>query len=359
MIFNSIIPLPSYTPLFYMVSSGIAFIAFFTLLSKGYTIKNSNVKEYASVVLLLVVTLYMGLRPISYWFGDMGSYNKDFIAYATGIRIEVKRDYLWRLFMKTSSTMMTAQTFFLLCAILYIAPLYSACKKWFGANKYVPFLMFIVSFSFWAYGVNGIRNGIATSLFVYAISRDSKIVKYLFFYIAFSIHGSLLIPIAAYILTLFFKNPKHYLLGWLAAIPLSLLLGGFWTGFFMSLGFDDERMEYLTDDRFLDDFSSTGFRWDFVLYSALAVYIGYYFIVKKKFEDKVYHQIFNIYVTANAFWILVIRASFSNRFAYLSWFLMALVIFYPFFKEKLLVNQSKKLAFIVFIYTVFTLYMNI
>ena len=45
------------------------------------------------------------------------------------------------------------------------------------------------------------------------------------------------------------------------------------------------------------------------------------------------HNIPIIYLTANAFWILVIRSSFSNRFAYLSWFLMAIIIFYPFFKH--------------------------
>ena len=45
------------------------------------------------------------------------------------------------------------------------------------------------------------------------------------------------------------------------------------------------------------------------------------FIVKKNYiEDQLYVKMCNIYLLANAIWILVIRANFSNRFAYLSWF---------------------------------------
>ena len=120
-------------------------------------------------------------------------------------------------------------------------------------------------------------------------------------------------------------------------IPISLAAGGFWENFFGSLGFQDDRLSYLTEGNVNDDdFSSTGFRWDFLLYSATAVYAGWYFIIKKGFEDKIYFWLFNTYVFANAFWILVIRANFSNRFAYLSWFMMALVIIYPLLKKEMI-----------------------
>jgi hypothetical protein len=57
---------------------------------------------------------------------------------------------------------------------------------------------------------------------------------------------------------------------------------------------------------------------------------------------------------ANAFWILVIRANFSNRFAYLSWFLMAVIVFYPFFKMKFFKKQNKVLAYTILGYFGFT-----
>ncbi|UMB55462.1 EpsG family protein [Lutibacter sp. A64] len=360
MIFNSIIPLPYYTPLFYNVLLVIIILAFIRLQTNGYVIQNVNKKETASLVLLIVVTLYMGLRPISgRYFGDMRTYYNYFNQYATGADIRMSKDILWDLFMKLSSSIMSAQLFFLLCAVLYIVPLYSAVKKWFGVDKYFIFLMLLASFSFWSYGTNGIRNGIATSLFVLGVSyTNSKYWKYGFFVMAYFVHGSMLIPIAAYILTVFYKNSKHYLVGWLLSIPLSLVFGGAIESLIMSIGLGGERTGYLTMQGFEDQFSSTGFRWDFLLYSAAAVFAGYYFIIKRGFNDTVYMQLFNMYVTANAFWILVIRAAFSNRFAYLSWFLMAIVIFYPFFKQQFFVKQQKVLAYTVLVYYGFTYFMT-
>ena len=359
MIFNSIIPLPYYTPLFYNIILFIILVSFLNLQVKGYVIYNNNEKEYASLFLLLFVVIYMGLRPLSgHYFGDMGVYNKYFKYYADGGEITNYEDYVWRLFMKFSSSIMSAKQFFLVCAILYVVPLYMAAKKWFGTDRYFIFLMLIASFSFWSYGTNGIRNGIATSFFVLGLSfHNKKYWQYGLLVLSYLIHGSILIPIAAFVLSVFYNNSKHYLLGWLIAIPLSLTLGSFWESFFTSLGFGGERLLYLTDDRYLDQFSSLGFRWDFLIYSASAIYAGYYFIIKKKFNDKVYIQLFNIYVTANAFWVLVIRASFSNRFAYLSWFLMALVIFYPFLKKRFFKKQQRVLAYTVLIYFGFTYFM--
>jgi len=350
------IPLEFYTPIYYNTMLIIVLFAFIQLQTKGYIILNSKKREYASFLLLLAVTLYMGLRPISgKYFVDMGMYNYEFEQYASGAEITKTRDLLWSVFMKLCSGIMTAQLFFLLCATLYILPLYIASKKWLGVDRYFLFLMLITSLSFWAYGTNGIRNGIATSIFVLGLSFfKHKYWKYSLLAVSYLIHGSMLIPIAAFVLTLFYKNPKHYLFGWLLVIPISLIFGGLLEPFFMSLGFGGDRAGYLTMNEFDDQFSSTGFRWDFLVYSMAAVYAGYYFIVKRKFKDTKYIQLFNIYVSANAFWILVIRASYSNRFAYLSWFLMAVIIFYPFFKKQFFKKQQKVLAYIIILYFGFT-----
>ncbi|MBI9041551.1 EpsG family protein [Lutibacter sp.] len=353
------IPLPYYTPVFYNTMLVVIVLAALQLFTKGYVIQNPNKKEYASILLLILVTFYLGLRPVSgRYFGDMGMYNYEFEHYAKGGEIFKSRDFVWNVFMKFCSSIMSAKLFFLLCATLYILPLYLACKKWLGKDSYFLFLMFVASFSFWAYGINGIRNGIATSLFVLALTYYKKrYIQFSLLAISYFIHGSMLIPLAAFVLTLFYKNPKYYLLGWLLAIPLSLAFGSFIENIFLSLGISDQRVSYLTMSEFDDQFSSLGFRWDFLVYSAAAIYAGYYFIIKLKFKDKIYIQLFNIYVTANAFWILVIRASFSNRFAYLSWFLMAIIIFYPFFKQQFFKQQQKVLAYLVLAYFGFTYFM--
>ena len=353
----SIIPLPFYTPIFYNFLLVIVFGTCLKIITKGVSVKKVN---YSAFILMLIVLFYMGLRPISGYFGDMSTYNSIFKEYQNGLASRMNKDIYWNLFMKSCSSIMSAKTFFFTCGALYIIPLYLACEKWFKGRMFIPFLMLIGSFSFWAYGTNGIRNGISTSFILYAFSqKDNKKKRYVFFVFSIMFHLSALIPIIAYLITLFIKKTKYYLYGWLLAIPLSLVLGSFWENLFGSIGIQDERVNYLIKGNINNDnFAYTGFRWDFVLYSASAIFAGYYFIQKRKFEDKIYKQLFNIYVVANAFWILIIRANFSNRFAYLSWFMIAIVIFYPFFKQRFFYKQNKRLTLIIILYYSFTYYMT-
>lgn len=348
------IPLAFYAPLYYYILLVVVWFTYLDL-NKGFT------PSKLGGVLLFFITIYMGLRPVSgLYFGDMRTYFSYFENYRYGQEIIVTQDLLFHNFMKFCSGFMSANFFFLICAFLYIYPLYLVCKKWFQSYWFYAFLLLVISFSFWSYGTNGIRNGLAGSFFLLGISREKRIWQIAWIFLASGFHGSILLPTLGFIIAQFYNKPKVMIYFWLLCIPLSLAAPGFWENFFANLGFEDERMSYLTDGNINDDeFSSTGFRWDFLLYSATAVFTGWYFIVKKKFEDKFYFGLFNTYVFANAFWILVIQANFSNRFAYLSWFMMALVIAYPFLKTKLIKNQSKVFAKVMLLYFAFTFFMNV
>lgn len=353
--FDSFIPISYYRPIFYNIILFVLIRDVIKLSTESGMLQRRN--DYKSIPILIIVILYIGLRPISGEFVDMLVYNAAFERFSVGMDFDMNTDLLWYYFMKFSSKLMTAKMFFLICAVLYILPLYLATKKWVGVNGYYLFFMAIASFSFLAYGTNGIRNGIATSLFVMGLTfiKDKKFISYLIFYVAYNIHESILIPLFAVVITVFYKNTKTYLLVWILAIPLSLLLGSFWETFFASFGLGSERVVYLTQSNlYKEAFSSTGFRWDFLLYSFSAVLTGFYFIILRKYKDKVYIQLFNTYVVANAFWILVIRASFSNRFAYLSWFLIPFVIFYPFLKSHVIGDQKRVLALVMITYFSFT-----
>lgn len=321
--------------------------------------KNVNSKMILGYFLLFFSIFYMGMRPISWkYFGDMSTYAAAFEKYASGEKVEVQKDVFFEYFIEFCSKIMDVNTFFIVCATLYIVPMYFFSKKYFKNYWFYSLYIMIISVSFWAYGVNGIRNGIATSIFLLAISFERKVFTILLLFLAFSFHKSLLLPIAAYTVTLVYTNTKTYLGVWLFSIPISLVLGGFWESLFKSFGFfEDERLStYLTeaDAEVMNQFSNTGFRWDFLLYSMSGIYVGWYFIVKKGYEDKMYKHIFNTYVLANTFWILVIRASFSNRFAYLSWFLLGIVTIYPLLKLKFFHNQHVKVVQILLATFAFT-----
>ena len=356
------IPLIYYTPIYYYVMLTVVLI---TLLnSQVLAINDRKNKSYLQVMgifVLLFVVFYMGLRPISgRFFGDMGTYAIYFENYQAGNPITIASDFFFHMFMQFSSKIMNVQLFFMVCALLYVMPLYMVCKKWFPTYWFYGFLMLVVSFSFWSFGTNGIRNGIAGSIFLLAISREKHIFQILWLLLAVNFHMSILLPSIAFILVQFHNKPKTYLLFWLLCIPLSLAAGGVWENLFASLGFDDDRLSYLTEGNINDDdFAYMGFRWDFLLYSTTGVFAGWYFIFKKKFEDPIYAKLFNIYLFANAFWILVIRANFSNRFAYLSWFILALVIIYPLIEKQIVTKQYKKIGWLLVAYFAFTFMLNI
>lgn len=355
------IPIQYYTRVYYYFLLTLVLLTFVKSKSLSITdsrsIKSNN--KLANFILLFTI-IYIGYRPVNgAYFGDMGTYAQSFQKYQMGESPDFNGDVIFNSFMKFCSSIMSVQIFFLVCSLLYVLPLWAACIKWFKRYSYYALLALVISFSFWSYGTNGIRNGIATSIFLYALSRDKMVFKILFVLLAFGFHKSIIIPTAALALTYFYSNPRKYFYGWLLCIPLSLVSGGFWEGLFAGL-MADERVSYLTDGNVNNDsFSSTGFRWDFLMYSASAVYAAYFFIFKKKFIDPTYNRLVCVYLAANAFWILVIRANFSNRFAYLSWFMMGIVIVYPFLTKIQLKKQHQVLGLVLLAYFGFTFFMNV
>ena len=356
------IPIEYYNLFYYNFILIIVFFIWINGLGTPITaIKNLKNKQTLGFFILIVVTVYMGFRPVSFVFGDMGAYARSFESFADGIPLGLGGDLGFNFFMLVCAKVMTTNFFFFVCSALYILPLYLASKKLFQEYWFYSFFILVCSFSFWSYGTNGIRNGLATSIMLLALAySNKKIVMVALMFVAISFHKSIALPIAAYLLTLLFKDSKKIFYFWILCIPISIAAGGFFESLFASLGFDDERISYLTSGNINDDqFSGSGFRWDFLFYSAFAVYAGWYFIFKKKYKDPMYLQLFNIYLITNGFWILVIRANFSNRFAYLSWFMMGLVIIYPFLKKEFFKNQHKVLGTVLALYFMFTYFMNV
>lgn len=356
------IPLEDYKAAF--INFQFVITLFFFLKTFRYELTDSaNLKanNFAGFIIMTLIILYAGLRPISYAFGDMGTYAKLFEDIKTDGFIEIKGDFLFYYFLKICSSIMPVEFFFLLCMFLYTYPLYIVSKRLFQEYWFYAFFMLVVSLSFWAYGTNGIRNGLGTTLFLLAITMKDKKYIYLLLFASVNVHQSMIIPIVMYFAVTYYTNTKYIFIFWLFCIPLSLVLGGVLETFFLGLGFDDSDKlgNYLTEnDEYQEMFSNVGFRWDFLVYSATGVIAGLYFILKREFEDKFYTHLVNVYLLTNAIWILVIRANFSNRFAYLSWFMLGLVIIYPFLKMKFFDNQHKIIGRVMLGYFLITYLFN-
>jgi len=353
-----LIPLEYYSLLFYNFLLLVVLIMYFQSIRTDLD-SNSNInkKRILGTFVLCLLIFYMGVRPISgSYFGDMGRYALMFNDYAAGKDLITKKDVLFEVLMYTSSAVMDVYVFFLFCAFLYCYAVYRISVKYFESYWFYAFLIQIAALSFWGAGTNGIRNGLGAACFLWALSMSNKKITWVLLICSVSIHGSMLLPVAAYFLTLYYKNTKMYFYFWLISIPLSLALGGFFESIFANLGFgSEERIAgYLTElDEGISN-SRTGFRWDFLIYSASGVFSGWYFIIKRKFVDVFYSHLFNMFLICNAFWVLVIRANFSNRFAYLSWFLLGLVIIYPLLKMKFFNNQHVIVGRVIFVFFMVT-----
>lgn len=310
-----------------------------TLSKQSYqSIRRGNNNINIAIVLWIVFALWIGFRPMSPVFGDSVFYSHTYHLMQQNLleNIMDSPDWLWDLFASSCSHIMDVSYFFTIIAIGYFGFTLLSCKILVGNNVLAGYLFMLGSLSIFSYATNGIRNGFACSVVLVAIalialSKKNLIVTILLTLIAVNIHKSTVLPLVCLFASLFVvRSFKWSYTFWILSIVISLLAGGSITSFFARLGFDD-RLSYLSTMTAYK-FSRTGFRWDFLLYSMMPIILGYYIVIKRRIYDRAYLILLNTYTLSNAFWIMIIRANFSNRFAYLSWFMYPIVLAYPLLK---------------------------
>ncbi len=360
------IPIDLYVPIFNYLILCMVLVAVYQS-SSGIIFKENitRLNSFYGFIFTVFLILYIGLRPISAYFADTAVYTETFLMYANS-----PKEYSWEgewffnnlmiWFAKHSDI----QSFFLFCSTIYVGSVWVSCKRIFKQYNYIPYLVILGMFTFILYGVNGVRNGMASSLFILAISFINKpIIAIILSIFSIGCHSTMYLLVGSAILAWFIKDHRIYMGGWIACILLSLTIGTQIQELLINyLPIDDARFEsYLLGNR--NDISAGGtsmeFRWDFLLYSSLGTITGWYYIERLKFKDAYYTWLYDIFLTSNAFWILVIRASFSNRFAQISWFIMPLILIYPLIKQRFYPNHESFLAKGILVFYAFTFIFNI
>lgn len=330
-------------------------------------LKNHNNFIFALIIGIILI-FWLGLRPVN-GFGDTQNYyasylkaqnNPELALYET-FNSEAK-DLFFDVFFAWCAKYMDATYFFLIIEIFYISFTLLAIRILFPNNPFAAFLLTISSFSFFSYGVNGIRCGMACALLLFAFSlfiskKKFWIISVLLMIIAIGTHKSTMLPVLMFIISFFYiKNFKYALSFWFVSILISLTFGNSVTAIFEGLGFDDRLDKYIQmneDADLMTGFSNSGFRWDFLLYSAVPIFLGYNIIIKKQIKNKTFEILLTTYTLSNAFWVMIIRAAFSNRFAYLSWFLYPIVIGLAFLVFDAWKNQARKFVLVLMGYLTF------
>ncbi len=300
------------------------------------------------VVLGLTVVIMFSIFPPEYSM-DKLSYQDAFDS-LTLLNLSEGKDLGFNIYSFVIKQMIDDSTFyFTITAFLYVLG-YFVFARSFIEKQYAPFLLItcFVSFGFSAYAINTLRGGLAISFLLIAISCYKKQAWFLVFSLAAILcHKSMLLPFIAFYLTGFYNTTRIYGYFWLLCLLISFLDISFISNYVQSIIGD-------SDDRFIDYLSessleryATGFRVDFVIYSAIPILLGRYYLFKLKLVDGFYLRIFNTYLFANAIWLLVIRMAFTDRMAYLSWFLIPFILLYPVLKYNLPINRKKWVFFII------------
>lgn len=333
-----------------------------------YTQREAN----GMVIYIIIFSLLMGFRMNfnGHW-ADSYLYVKLYEQVATTTSPVFQEDWLYdKLQHFFATTGFSVDIWFTFCCLLYLGCMYVAVRRLKLCNEWIAMLFCLSAFSFFVCTYNGVRNGMACSIVLLAISylldktRRGFIISMIISVMAIGVHKSTALPVLSMYCAFFLKKDFKWALAWWGlSIVLSLTVGNTIAGFVASLGFDDRLAGYVgtnvADSEFAELFSHTGFRWDFVLYSVMPIYLAYIVIIKREIYDKLYIILINTYIFSNSFWIMVINSLNSNRFAYLSWFMYPIVIAYPLLKLEIWPDQNKKVVQILMLHIGFTFFMDV
>lgn len=308
---------------------------------------------YWGILFLLVAVWCMANVPIyvGSW-SDRGAYASSFInAVQHGYHFDGFHGetlfgfYTWLVSLISSDY----HVWFYLTAIIYVGNYFMAANRLTREYSYVLFLSMLCCFQFFGYGNNTIRAGFAGSLVMLGLSFCNKTPLMLgFFFFTLFCHKSMAIPIGALAVSYFLrKKTKLFLILWFLCVAVSFVAGSTFEGIFSQF-VEGRRANYFMVDA-AHTFYRVGFRWDFLAYSFIPVALGYYYINVLNYKSEFYQWVYNAYLIANAFWVLVIRAEYTDRFAYLSWFMFPVLLFYPLLNKQLFQDVARQRSMVIYV----------
>ena len=339
--------------------------AFYLCTKSNNNLIKGNQTTLFPILIVILTTIYIGTRPI-WCYCDTYLYTTMFNLVQSGTWESLKdtgNEPLWSAIEYICIDITTASGWLFVVAVFYVVGMSIAAYRWLPRHYLLAIVFLFTAFSFWGYATNGIRNGMATSIAMLGLSffcrsRKELITGYLLLILASLTHKSCMLTIVAATIALFLRNTKLNISIWLICILLGILFQEQFKALFTGLIDDNRAAYYLNMEVSTDMFSQAGFRWDFIIYSAIPIIIGWLAITKTKCIDKTYAFILHTYIFSNACWVLINTVAYSNRFAYLSWFLYPIVLIYPFCKFNLMKNQSVILGLLLIIFTAFTYFMG-
>lgn len=310
----------------------------FLILRKRKDYELKKVPVIVSVMLLLIMAFLLGLTPIVE-DSDKSRYLQRFL----GELIDSEKDIGWLMYNMLMGGLLGNNfiVFFIITALIYsFSYLFFALKLMPHKNIGYFIIMVCGSLGFAGYGNNTIRMGFALSVMLLIISIPVKTrIKYLFLFIPVMIHTSMIIPILSYLFAYYINNRKISEMIWIVCLIIAII-GVSPISLFEDLGFIDQRVVNYASSQSDGDGYKAGFRIDFLIYSAVPIFIANKWINKYKYRNKFYLNLYSTYLICNSIWVLMISTNFNDRIAYLSWFMIPLLTLYPLLNQDLSVKMK-------------------
>lgn len=355
-----------YHTIYLLLLTAITLFVVFKYRTKPQLVSQQNKVSLMPVICVCIIyTVFIGLRdPYSPYFGDSQAYSF-FYDKAMGDSHEIdwsgENPIFYFVMYGFASLDIPVSLFYFFIAILYYGGMCFACIKFFKYDAFAAFAVCLAAFSTYSYSVNGIKAGVAASMFLVALClNDSKVKFWPLVFLALSIgfHHSMRVPVVAFFLCKYITSPRFYTGLWIFCFLVAALHITFFQQLFSSFG-DEKAVAYLdSDNAYIRYDVLGGFRIDFIIYSVIPIIIGYYGVYKKHIQSTSYMFILNLYTFINSIWLLCIYASFTNRIAYLSWSMYPIVLAYPLLREEWGNNKFKLFSKVTALHLAFTLFMN-
>ncbi len=351
------IPAQYYQTIYIIITSIISIYCFnrrkFTNYQKDIQIEN----QIPSILLTIFMIIFIGTRPINgRYFLDMKSTANEWYLWDQGDVYYYQWGYTNKIYDNMRSFMSThgmpVELFFFIIATVYFGCIYFSCRRLFPNDTLFSLLVYLAAFSTFSYATNGIKAGAASAIFLIALAFYEKWRIWLpIILVSWGFHHSMIMVVACFILVYIYCHTKNYFIFWVFAFLIAAAHITVFQKLFSGMS-NDIGSGYLVLQR-----HGKGFRLDFIAYSAVPVIIGYYCIFIKKIKSKKYEIILNLYLLTNSIWMLCMYAEFTNRIAYLSWFLHPVVMIYPFINEKIDQHQNQIANYIAIGHLGFTLFL--
>lgn len=349
-----------YEPIYYTIVSIATFVSLLNV--RRTSVKESNIY---TLLLCCFLVFFIGLRPVSLkYFVDMYGTAMHFSLWAQdhiGFSFEVENLIYDNIRINMATLGFTYTPFFFLIATIYFGGLYYICTRMFQTRKLLVFLVCLAAFSTFSFATNGVKAGSAASVFLIAMAlqHDGKRLPALIVAIlSIGFHHSMVLPVFAFVVCLFVRKDNVFFYIWVACFLLALLHITYFQDLFAAMTTDagnEHAAEYLTGV----GQATKGFRIDFILYSAVPIIFGRWLSFKNVNKSEQYQFILNVYTLINSIWMLCMYAEFTNRIAYLSWFMYPIVLIYPFINEDYLSHKTGLMKIFVCGQLFFTLFMEI